>query len=165
MTIRLSDADAARLRLKLKGQVRMTYTPKSADKDLVAVGNGSAIEFKIKKSRAPKIDAPLERDVQSSIIEWLTFQGWKVVRHHPTAPRAGVFTKVKDDDKGFPDLMAYSDTAHLLIEVKRPGGLLSEHQKRMHTDPRIKPWSMVAYSLQDVVDEFKRRGFAVRGTR
>ena len=150
MAIRLSEADAAKLRLKLKGQVRM---------ELPKVGAPP------RKPRAPKIDTPLERDVQSSIIEWLTFQGWKVVRHHPTSPRAGVFTTVKDDDKGFPDLMAYSDSAHLLIEVKRPGGVLSEHQKRMHTDPRIKPWSMVAYSLQDVVDEFKRRGFAVRGTR
>jgi len=89
-----------------------------------------------------------ETQIQKEISDYLKALGFKVYRMN-----SGYIKKnVKLAEDGTPDLMTAADRGRSLwIEVKVPGNLPSEIQKRRHAELRaLGHVVIVAYSLEDV---------------
>ena len=65
-----------------------------------------------------------ESEIQSQIRDYLRWTGWFVVKIHQSM---GSY-------KGIADLYAIREGRSVWIEVKRPGGRMSEHQRRFKKD-------------------------------
>ena len=61
-----------------------------------------------------------ESEIQSQIINWLESEEWLVVKI------------IQTNKNGWPDLQIHKLGETIFIEVKRPGGKLSELQKYRH---------------------------------
>jgi hypothetical protein len=61
-----------------------------------------------------------ESQIQSEIIHWLENNGWLVVKI------------IQTNKNGWPDLQIHALGVTIFIEVKRPGGKVSELQKYRH---------------------------------
>jgi hypothetical protein len=94
-----------------------------------------------KREVAPKVNVN-EGDILKQIRNVLRAHRWFVVRH-----QQGLGSM-----RGIPDLSAESpDGVHWWIEVKKPGGTLSEHQEEFRDEvlSRHGRW-MVAKSVEDI---------------
>lgn len=100
---------------------------------------------------------PLEKTIQNDILEWLNGQNhciaWQTQSGAIFDPTRKTFRKPpKWAPVGVADIIGIWHGCFLAIEVKRPGGRISSHQKdwltRMVEQGAI---AMVAFSLDDVV--------------
>ena len=99
-----------------------------------------------------------ESEIESSILQYLRFNGvmcWKD-RQYAKKPTKGSLRS----QNGTPDIIGIlSDGKFLGIEVKKPGGKLSDEQKGfLERSYDLGAQTFVAYSLQDVINYFDKRG-------
>ena len=106
----------------------------------------------------PSTEKLKEREIERLIRDYLEAQGYLVVK--TDAGHAARFTKRTmghavwgDVPSGFPDLIVlHPEQPAWFIEVKAPGGRLSQAQKLMHQYLREQGYKVVvAYGLGDVV--------------
>lgn len=82
-----------------------------------------------------------ESTIQKKISDWLSIQGWCV-------------KVISANKRGCPDILACVDGRFVAIEVKRPGGVLSEIQKSQLTKIRSNGGiAIVATSVSDVAEQ------------
>ena len=83
-----------------------------------------------------------EKDIRKQIQDYLRWTGWFVFYHLQGG--VGVY-------RGLPDLQAVKDGKTVYIEVKRPGGRQSEHQKRFQRDiEKHGGQYILAFGVEDV---------------
>ena len=86
--------------------------------------------------------ATKESDIRKQIQDYLRWNGWFVFYHLQGG--VGVY-------RGLPDLQAVKDGKTIYIEVKRPGGRQSEHQKRFQRDiEKHGGQYILAFGVEDV---------------
>jgi len=131
--------------------------------------DGTMREVKDKVTRAPRglSEIPLEKDIQKAIIAFLSA--------HPKISIYGRFnsgTAITGDAqgntrytrfnsiKGFPDIHGMLKGGRAVyIEVKRPGGRVSDEQQEFIDKVSAHgAVAFVAYSVDDVIENFKRLG-------
>lgn len=87
-----------------------------------------------------KAPRPLEREVLKQCRDYLRLRGFLVIRINSGA-QVGEYKGKKrfirfNDTNGVSDLLALRDSTVIFIEVKRPGGKLSDHQAAFLDDVR-----------------------------
>ena len=117
-----------------------------------------------KDFRKQMADTMLERDIQRAIIEWMNYNGFKVIRINSGQ------AKVQDEDKegninhrrimlapsGTPDVIGcYKKTGRMvLVEIKRPGRRAKKNQQLIMDDwKKAGAYVFVATSIEDVKKE------------
>lgn len=82
-----------------------------------------------------------ETAIRSAIRGYLQVHGWKIVRIVQSAL----------SEKGIPDLVAIRDGVTVWLEIKRPGGKLSEYQRAWREDLEAHGGNwMLARSIEDI---------------
>lgn len=99
-----------------------------------------------------------ESEIEKSILDYLAYNNvmcWKD-RQLPKKPRKGA----RLSQNGTPDILGIlSDGTFLGIEVKKPGGKVSEDQKTfLKRSCELGAQTFVAYSLDDVIKHFNKKG-------
>ena len=118
---------------------------------------------------------PLEKDIQKQLFEWLLVHGFRVWRQNSGAVTAEYKGKMRfvrfNSQPGLSDIGGWvpprlSGATHsipLYVEVKRPGGKLSDDQARflakVNADNGI---GLVARSIEELVAGLKERGIAIQ---
>lgn len=99
-----------------------------------------------------------EKDIQRQIIDFLELKGWVVIK----APTSGIYNPEKQffrplRQKGISDLLCCAKGgAFVAIEIKAPGGKLSDHQCIfLDQVRRAGGKAIVAYSLDTVIEFVK----------
>lgn len=81
-----------------------------------------------------KLPKPTEKQIQNQILDWLRLMGGFVVRINSGAMRGDHKGKRWymrfNDTPGCSDILGVWRGRALAVEVKRPGGKLTEHQER-----------------------------------
>lgn len=95
-----------------------------------------------------------EKDIEKQIVSVLQRVGALVIQTH-----GQIWNKVPPK-AGISDLIACLDGKCIAIEVKRPGGKLTENQERFLHDVRAA--GGIAFVAYDVVDVVKALGLKVR---
>lgn len=100
---------------------------------------------------------PTESQIEKAIKEYLEAKGFLVIKtdagaHSKWAKRVMGHPVRGDMPTGFPDLVVlHPKRPAVFVEVKRPGGRLSEHQKLMHSYLRDVGYEvLLAYRVEDV---------------
>ena len=79
-----------------------------------------------------KIKQPLEKDIQNACCEYLVLKKYYIHRANniPIFNKSlGIFRSMpKYAKKGFPDIVVLCEKGTVYLEIKRPGGKLSEDQ-------------------------------------
>ena len=102
-----------------------------------------------KKKPAP----PLEKDIQSAIVEWMRSHGYSV----------DVITSGMYGGNGIADIVACKRGRYVAVEVKRPGGKTTKLQEQwLARKTAVGGLATVAYSVQDV-KEFDHYWFVEGG--
>lgn len=105
-----------------------------------------------------------ETDIQRQIIRWLYKAGifcWRNNSMGVFDPKLKIYRKPNGEGyiNGVSDILGVVKGKMLAIEVKKPGGRISTEQKefieRLSSDGHV---AFVAYSLDDVIAEFQKRG-------
>lgn len=101
---------------------------------------------------------PLEKDIQKKILQWLQFNGifcWSNKTQGTFDPKRKVF-RTSTQLKGVPDILGVlPDGRFLGIEVKRPGGKVSDEQVDFMVRANLRgAFAFVAYSLEDAIEKF-----------
>ena len=134
--------------------------------------DGAMRQVKEKITRGPRVnndkrEIPLEKDIQKTIMDFLSA--------HPKVAFRGRFnrgTAITGDAlgntrytkfnsvKGFPDIHGMLKGGRALyVEVKRPGGRVSEDQQEFIDKVSAHgAVAFIAYSVDDVIENFKRFG-------
>lgn len=87
-----------------------------------------------------------ETVILRQIRECLKFYGWFVIR----------IQQGLGCHKGISDLIAVKDGKTVFIEIKKPGGVLSEHQKKFRDDIETHGGKyIVAIDIEDVLAKLK----------
>ena len=97
-----------------------------------------------------------ESEIQKQCIDWLRANGFWANKLHVGPIQLGNGKRwAKNPLRGAPDIIAIRDAIYYGIEVKRPGGKLSNEQIRFHEEIRAKGGAviMVVYSLEDMVNQ------------
>ncbi len=90
---------------------------------------------------------PLEKTIENQIKKWLDSQGYWWMKVH-----GDMFQK-----SGIPDILACINGKFVGIEVKRPGGVMSELQKyNIEKIQAAGGVAFVAYSVEDVRNNLDR---------
>ena len=98
----------------------------------------------------------LEKEIQANVVELLNAVGASVYRIG-TKRRKGDYQGTMQTP-GIPDLVAFVHCFELWIEVKRPGGKMSEAQKEFRRCALEKGAGHVVGGVDEVVDWLKARG-------
>lgn len=107
----------------------------------------------------PTPPEPLESDIKHAIRQYLTFTGWAVVPIHQGAPGVGVTHM-----KGISDLIIVKKGRVVWLEVKRPSGKQTEHQKMFEEYITSHGGEYrIARSVEDVV-EIEKEGYSGAAT-
>lgn len=106
-----------------------------------------------------------EKDIENEILTYLAYVGrgffWKCNNVGVYDPRIGAYRKAKSKHiiRGVSDILGVLDGRFVAIEVKKPGGKVSEHQQnyldRINKEGGI---GFVAYSVEDVTKELFNAG-------
>lgn len=100
---------------------------------------------------------PLEKQIQNQILEWLNAQphckAWQTQSGAIYDPTRKTFRKPpKWAPVGVADIIGIWHGYFLAIEVKRPGGRVSQHQRQWLVDMVNQgAIAMIAFSMEDVV--------------
>lgn len=90
-----------------------------------------------------------ERDITRAIMDYLLLMGAWVFKVHGHLGQK----------KGVPDILACHRGRFIAIEVKRPGGKLSEHQEQQLEEIRVAGGvALVAFDVMDVMKVFEEQG-------
>jgi hypothetical protein len=96
-----------------------------------------------------------EQKIQKDIMDYLKLKKYVVTKHRNVGIKKpnGKYIPLPDGEKGVSDIIACSpDGRFIAIEVKRPGGVVSEDQKNfIKRVSKTTAVAFVAYSLDDVM--------------
>ena len=118
----------------------------------------------MKKKGVAKLKKILEKDIQKAIIEVLELKKWLVVKVNNVGIKKENGSFIPPRQRGISDLIACSPRGRFYaIEVKRPGGKLTEDQDRFLKDVFLHEGGfLVAYSVDDVI-KLTERCDSIRG--
>lgn len=101
----------------------------------------------------------LERDIQKAIIDYLKIKRFVVFKHQNVGIKKpnGSYIPLPAGDIGISDIIACSPLGEFVaIEVKRPGGVVSESQRAFIERVKLNGGiAFVAYSIDDVIAQLK----------
>jgi hypothetical protein len=116
-----------------------------------------------------KLGRPTEAGEQKLLVKWLKVRGVPFF----SVPNEAAFIagtswglsgqlKAMGLTKGAPDLVLIGmpDRYPVAVEMKRPGGRLSQAQRDMHDEMRFHGWAVVvAYGADDAIKQLEKLGF------
>lgn len=106
-----------------------------------------------------------EQDIQTTIIEYLRLRKFLVFKHHSTAStiRGGEPVFFRNGDRGISDIIGCTPHGRFLaIEVKKPGGRVSDDQRGFLEQVRASGGiGFVAFSLDDVIETLESTPLSV----
>ena len=99
---------------------------------------------------------PLEKEIQADIVKLLETVGAAVYKIGTTRKRGDHQGTMQTP--GIPDLVAFVNAMQLWIEVKRPGGKMSQDQRMFRWHALDAGCEHVVGGLDEVLDWLKARG-------
>ncbi len=126
----------------------------------MAIRNGANVNIRQKGRTKPKKATP-EKTVQDAIMDFLYKDGWVVIRINSSflwseqtgTPVRSYLIYGPGMSSGLNDLIATKNNKALFIEVKAPGGRLSEAQQKVK---KYMEERGTAYHVCDSVEQVKR---------
>lgn len=129
---------------------------------------GFLLFYKLMRTKKPKAIQPTEQQIMMSILEWLALQprtkAWRNNSVGLYSPTRKAFLKPgKFSNIGSADILGIYNGYFLAIEVKRPKGVVTEHQEAWLTQMvNLGALAFVARSLEDVQFVLKQIDDAIR---